>query len=84
MRLTGHRCRCHACGEHFRRTSIFDRHRSGQYTQRRCLTSAEMTAKGMTQDANGVWYSGSASRTWPKQKTSQAGRYLPTDLAVAQ
>lgn len=61
MRLTGSRCRCVGCGEHFNSASVFDRHRIGSFgtlrrpDDRRCLTPAEMTAKGWAKNAAGFW-----------------------------
>lgn len=54
-KLNGARCRCPACGEHFNSVSTFDRHRVGAYTARRCLTVAEMTARGWNLNAGGFW-----------------------------
>jgi hypothetical protein len=58
-RLTGVRCRCGACGQHFNSVSVFDRHRRGNYrdhgVHRRCLTPAEMRAKGWQVSGAGFW-----------------------------
>lgn len=54
MKLTGHRCKCAACGKHFSRASVFDKHRTGPYSDRRCLTDIEMAGAGM-QMSEGVW-----------------------------
>lgn len=53
--LTGARCRCPACGEHFNVVSTFDAHRTGGYDARRCLTSDEMTARGWLRNDAGFW-----------------------------
>jgi hypothetical protein len=56
MKLTGHRCQCAACGKFFSRSSVFDKHRTGEYGGgRRCMTTAEMEAKGMRLTESGVW-----------------------------
>lgn len=56
MKLSGDRCRCCACGAHFNSTRAFDKHRRGDYgIDRRCLTAAEMLARGMAQNATGFW-----------------------------
>ena len=56
IRLTAHRCQCAACGKYFSRSSVFDKHRTGDYGGgRRCMTTEEMGAKGMRADATGVW-----------------------------
>jgi len=58
-------CRCEACGERFRSLSAFDFHRTGSYTstlweraRRRCLSVAEMAARGMRRNEHGVWTTG--------------------------
>jgi hypothetical protein len=61
--LAGQRCQCTACGERFRSSFAFDRHRLGTYGTvrepgtRRCLTPAEMEARGMVRGASGLWVS---------------------------
>lgn len=61
MKLTGDRCRCSGCGEYFNRSSTFTAHRVGPYAPinrpntRRCLTVAEMQAKGWRLNAAGFW-----------------------------
>ncbi len=59
QRLTGSRCRCSACGEYFNSVSTFDRHRHGGWqgrgADRRCLTPAELRARGWTLNAHGFW-----------------------------
>ena len=62
MRLTNSRCQCGGCGLYFTSTSAFDKHRTGRYANtgewqgtRRCLTTAEMDAKGMALRTDGVW-----------------------------
>ena len=60
--LTASRCQCGGCGELFNSTSIFDLHRTGTYAKpgemrgnRRCMTPAEMTARGYSHNAAGFW-----------------------------
>ena len=59
MKLTGARCRCPKCGEHFNSTGMFDRHRIGSFANhaadRRCLTPDEMRAKGYLTNSAGYW-----------------------------
>jgi hypothetical protein len=55
MKLTGDRCRCSVCGEHFNSTGMFDRHRLGKYPDRRCLAAAEMLERGFSKNAAGFW-----------------------------
>lgn len=48
-------CECPTCLRYFSTTANFDRHRVGPFDgERRCLTAAEMTAKGMV-EKGGVW-----------------------------
>lgn len=54
-RLTGDLCRCGACGESFGRTSTFDRHRAGPYTDRRCQPTGWMLERGWFKDDRGFW-----------------------------
>jgi hypothetical protein len=59
--LRGDRCRCSRCGELFRNTGGFDRHRYGKYAAeppqygRRCRTPAELLAAGWKRNADGFW-----------------------------
>lgn len=48
---------CPACGLRFTATSTFDKHRVGPFKplMRRCLSEAELTAKGWAPDARGLW-----------------------------
>lgn len=55
-RLTGHRCLCRACGEHFNSARSFDRHRaSDDLALRRCLSADEMSKRGMSVNVSGFW-----------------------------
>jgi hypothetical protein len=64
MKLTGNRCRCSGCGEHFNSASAFDRHRTGTYGTsrhsgtRRCLTVPEMQARGWLKNGAEFWVMG--------------------------
>ena len=57
--LSGNRCQCAACGEYFNSTSVFDRHRRGDYgnpaSPRRCLRPEEMEARGFSKNTKGFW-----------------------------
>jgi hypothetical protein len=63
-RLTGCRCRCGECGQHFNRTSTFTAHRIGAFGtvrnpgDRRCLTAEEMQARGWRLNSGGFWVTG--------------------------
>ena len=50
-------CLCGACGEYFNSTYGFDQHRIGTYGDgsRRCLSPAELRAKGWSHNARGLW-----------------------------
>lgn len=56
-KLTGQRNQCPTCLEFFNTNSGFDKHRTGDHThgKRRCLSVAEMEAKGMKLNAGGFW-----------------------------
>lgn len=55
-RLTGSRCLCRGCNEHFNSVYAFDRHRIwASPTVQRCLTHEEMVGKGMTINSSGFW-----------------------------
>jgi hypothetical protein len=61
-------CECFACGQGFGGMTLFDGHRTGDQGARRCLTAAEMRARGWTQDPRGLWRDlsrGSAPATMP-------------------
>jgi len=54
VKLTGQRSLCRGCNKVFSTTSTFDRHRVGEYPDRRCLTAEELTAKGWS-EREGIW-----------------------------
>lgn len=64
-KLRGDHCQCGACGHYFNSTYAFDKHRTGDWTTRRCLTAAEMQAKGMVISATGWWLSSASKRPIP-------------------
>jgi len=60
--LSGNRCLCPACGLSFSSVREFDRHRTGPYAKpgithgnRRCLTVAELEARGWHSNNRGFW-----------------------------
>jgi hypothetical protein len=61
IRLTGDRNECPGCGELFKSTAAFDKHRTGKFGKpadragRRCRTVAEMQRAGMARNAAGFW-----------------------------
>ncbi len=78
-KLTGGRCQCAACGEYFNSDTPFGRHRVGSYAKpgewqgnRRCLTPAEMTAKGWQPNAAGFWI------TQPRETFTARAEDAPT------
>lgn len=64
MKLTDTRCQCKGCGQYFNSAYTFDGHRVGPYapinrpSTRRCLSVAEMQAKGWLRNDAGFWISG--------------------------
>jgi hypothetical protein len=54
--LTGQRNQCQSCKEYFNSNKAFERHRTGEHGKdRRCRTTEEMLAKGMSLNAKGFW-----------------------------
>lgn len=55
---------CPECHETFTRTKAGDKPRTGRHgvaegpDRRRCMTTAELSAKGMTQNSKGYWTTG--------------------------
>jgi len=86
LTLTGRRCQCCGCGEYFNGERGFDRHRIGEFgINRRCLTVAEMIARGWYRNAAGFWAmtrldSAGRARIRPAQ-ASPAPTPLPDALA---
>lgn len=65
IKLGTSRNQCTACLEYFGSDKAFDRHRTGKFARpgewkgtRRCMTPAEMEAKGMERRPPGVWITG--------------------------
>lgn len=56
-RLAGDRNQCPSCGEFFNSTLAFDKHRTGDYPARHCLSPDAMVAKGMAVSSAGFWVS---------------------------
>lgn len=63
-------CTATGCHQTFTGSSAGDMHRVGDHgiwegpDRRRCLTPAEMTEKGMTQNGRGQWTSGKSDGAW--------------------
>ena len=53
--LSGESCLCTVCGEIFEKVNGFDKHRTGNPENRRCLTPDEMRGKGMVVNSYGRW-----------------------------
>jgi hypothetical protein len=50
----------------FNSTRSFDEHRTGDYAvARRCLSTVEMLARGMRQNASGFWLTRASARPYP-------------------
>lgn len=77
--LNNRRCVCRGCGEFFNSTPAFDKHRANKGGFR-CLTPAEMEAKGMAKNAGGWWVTALApkDRTW-----NRADYHAPSDQTAA-
>jgi hypothetical protein len=54
-------CQCGGCGELFASVGTFDRHRIGEGMHRRCLSVAEMLAKGWIRNGRCFWIRGHRS-----------------------
>lgn len=53
--LRGDRNQCPTCEKYFNSSGAFDKHRTGTFHDRRCLTTDEMIAKGMILKDDGFW-----------------------------
>jgi len=55
--LRGDRNQCPTCHQYFNSTHAFDKHRTGDHEkgERRCLSTIEMTTKGMFVGSDGFW-----------------------------
>ena len=54
--LKGNRNQCQTCKEYFNSNTPFDKHRTGEHgVNRRCRTTEEMLALGMSLNADGFW-----------------------------
>jgi len=62
------KCVCGGCNERFRRLSTFDKHRVGPFSDRRCLTRAQMAERGFTLDSHDYWRQpAKEGGSWPKR-----------------
>jgi len=63
MKLTGNRCQCTACGEHFNGVQPFDAHRIGEHgVNRHCMAVAQLLAEGFEKNAAGFWMTDSRAQ----------------------
>lgn len=58
------RCRCSGCGEHFNSVGAFDKHRTIDNGERRCMTIAEMQELGMAMNAAQYWVTSLSDFDW--------------------
>ena len=78
-------CGCRNCGLVFTTVRSFDRHRVGPYDiskpgfGRRCLTEAELTDKGMVQDARGRWHRTGPANAFMLSVRRKGGRPILSD-----
>lgn len=67
-------CRCMECGEYFNSSGTFSRHRTGDWddrgANRRCLTIAEMVAKGWEKSKSGHWITSRRSPAAPTRRSA--------------
>jgi hypothetical protein len=61
-KLRGDHCKCPTCGEYFNSTRAFDKHRTGEYGARRCLSPDDMRVRGMVVSATGWWLTMASTR----------------------
>jgi hypothetical protein len=55
-RLTGDHNQCAGCEKYFNSSNAFDKHRTGEHGKdRRCMSTEEMTGKGMATNKGGWW-----------------------------
>jgi hypothetical protein len=58
MKLRGQKNQCQGCKQYFNSNTAFEMHRTGRHgIDRRCMTTDEMTAKGMSLNAQSFWIS---------------------------
>lgn len=69
--LKGNRCQCQGCYEYFNSVYAFDLHRTGPYTDRKCLTPEEMGDLGMSLNGSGFWIS--------ETRSERAGRAVASN-----
>jgi hypothetical protein len=81
--LRGDRCRCPSCGQLFNSTRSFDEHRTGDYAvARRCLSTVEMLARGMRQNASGFWLTRASARPYPVAARRGGDRHQPATATL--
>jgi hypothetical protein len=53
-------CKCPTCGEYFSTPNLFDMHRAGAFSKRRCLDPAKVVDKNkiarLRLDVRGIWH----------------------------
>ena len=76
-KLNGDHCHCATCGKYFNSTAAFDKHRWGSYlpNTRRCLSVAEMEAKGMCLSASGWWVTRAKTDSYPSRVRRNGDRH---------
>ena len=55
MKVGNTRCQCADCKEYFNSVAAFDKHRTGKWEARRCMSVDEMESKGMAKNNDGYW-----------------------------
>ncbi len=71
MKLTGDRNQCPGCGQYFNSTHAFDKHRVGEHQKnsRTCLSTLQMTEKGMFVGHDGFWRGSAMPETALERKS---------------
>ena len=83
MKLRGNHCQCSGCLEYFNSTSVFTRHRVGDWqnrgANRRCLSVVEMEAKGWLRNAGGFWIEKARQAIDPARQRRDTGETVSSD-----
>ena len=63
-KLSGRRYQCPTCGEYFNSSAAFDKHRTGDWEARACLTPSQMENASMALNTAGFWVTAKFTGTW--------------------
>jgi hypothetical protein len=62
------KCQCAACGLYFNSTYAFDRHGSGEWAERRCLSATQLREKGWSTNGTGHWITSRRQQDGPAEE----------------